>query len=99
MLELQLIGSPSMLCHGELLRPPSKRTIPILTYLALTPGETPRTRLIELLWHEGRAVNLRQELAKIRKLCDGSTFLRNGVTEGTLSVHCVSDVERLKNHL
>lgn len=48
--------------------PPSDRAVPILAYLALAAERAPRPALVRLLWDDGRAVNLRQEIRKLRYL-------------------------------
>ncbi len=65
---LRLLGAPSVSWRGRMLTPGSARIVPLLAYAALNPGGVSRPRLIEMLWEDGKFVNLRQELRKIRML-------------------------------
>ncbi|THF87223.1 tetratricopeptide repeat protein [Deinococcus sp. KSM4-11] len=60
---LKLLGAPQLTLAGRHIRPPTQRTLAILTYLALE-GPTRRERLADLLW-SGSRLSVRQELYRL----------------------------------
>ena len=60
---LRLLGSPRITLAGRDLHPPTRKTLAILTYLALE-GPTLRERLAEVLW-SGSRLSVRQELYRL----------------------------------
>src|SRR5690606_21219107 len=63
--------------RGKVVALSSQRSIPLLAYVALNPDSVSRRDLLPMLWEEGKAVNLRQELAKIRKLPGAESWFRD----------------------
>ncbi len=75
-MRLGLLGAPVAYWCGTPLALPTRRSLPLLCLLALSDRPMPRAELGRLLWEVPRAVNLRQELAKLRKLPGASQWLR-----------------------
>ncbi|MFC4453615.1 ATP-binding protein [Deinococcus sonorensis] len=67
-MQARLLGTPSLVVSGQAVRPPSRKSLALLTYVALE-GPTPRERLAGLLWSDlppdGARHNLRQELYRL----------------------------------
>lgn len=93
--ELNLLEQPAVKWRGRRLELTSRRTLPLLAYVALEPAGASRSTLLGLLWESGRAVNLRQELAKIRKLAGADTWFSDDPT-GNVRVHGATDLGRLR---
>lgn len=94
--ELRLLETPSVRWRGRDLELKSRRTLPILAYIALEPEGASRSTLTELLWDSGRAVNLRQELAKIRALVGAAKWFSDDPS-GNVRYLGSTDLGRLKD--
>src|SRR5690554_5489138 len=95
-LDLQLLDLPGISWRGRELKPPSARSLPLLAYVAVNTGITTRQDLVRLLWLDGRLVNLRQELKKIRDLPGAKHwFDADAQSGGRVSATVASDVTRL----
>lgn len=94
--ELRLLEAPSVRWRGHDLELKSRRTLPILAYIALEPEGASRSTLIDLLWDAGRAVNLRQELAKIRALAGAANWFSDDAASNVRYLGS-TDLGRLKD--
>ncbi|GAC1385459.1 MAG: AAA family ATPase [Herpetosiphon sp.] len=70
-LYVALMGAPEVRCRSERVTFPTRKTLALLSYLAVEGGVQPRERIIALLWpesstHLGRA-SLRKALAYLRE--------------------------------
>ena len=67
-MQARLLGTPLLVVSGQVVRPPARKSLALLAYVALT-GLTPRERLAGLLWFDlppdGARHNLRQELYRL----------------------------------
>jgi predicted ATPase/DNA-binding SARP family transcriptional activator len=75
-MRLELLGAPAAYWNDTPLSLPTRRSLPLLCFVALSDRPMLRAELGRLLWEMPRAVNLRQELAKLRKLPGASRWLK-----------------------
>ncbi len=73
-----LLGSPSLRWRGQDVVVTSRKGRALLYYLAAVDRPVARATLASLLWGEGRLNNVRQELAKLRRVVDANEWLRCG---------------------
>lgn len=78
LLEIRLLGSPTVACQGKVLHIPRRKLRALLFYLATEARPVPRDQLVELLWagHELRSGR--------RRLTEALTRLQGELPEGIL---------------
>src|SRR5690554_1539175 len=94
-LQLRLIHTPGVWWQGRKLSVTSSRTLPLLAYVALSQSEVNRQDLVDALWADGKLVNLRQELSKIRRLPGADEWFRADAASA-IQVLGKSDVAHLR---
>lgn len=84
-LAVQVLGYPKVRWAGKVLRFPTRKSLAILSYLAVHGQPTPRDELAELLWSRHAAGNLRPELYRLRSLPGASEWLEGGAIVAVLA--------------
>lgn len=81
MLELVVLGAPTVIVDGANVTLPTKKALALVAYLALE-GPTPRARLADVLWPsvepDKARSNLRRELNRLRQTPLGAALLTEG---------------------
>jgi DNA-binding SARP family transcriptional activator len=77
-LALTLIGPPRVRWRGQEVAFPTRKSLALLAYLALSRVPVDRDELAELLWTHARKRNLRTELHRLRRLPGAATWLLEG---------------------
>jgi len=95
-LDLQLLEAPLLRWEGRQLRLTSTRILPLVAYVVLAPGSVTRRELVRLLWDDGQLVNLRQELAKIRRLPGSERWFEADPDSGRVLIRASSDLARVR---
>lgn len=94
LLHVKLMGLAEARWDGAPLPPLRKKALALLCFLAEQGRPIPRTTLATMFWGEGKLVNLRQELALLRRSPGAETWLR--VEEAWVSVSAETDLAALR---
>jgi DNA-binding SARP family transcriptional activator len=75
---MRLFGTARLSWGGVEVRPPTRKCVALLAYLAVRDGEVPRSELAELLWTGNGTATLRLELHRLRSLPGAAAWLQAG---------------------
>ncbi len=84
-----LFGMPVFEWQGEAIKPPTRKAMALLCYLAVQQRVVQRKELTELLWEQDKSRNLRQELHRLKQLPGAESWLK--IDEGVL-IHVKTDL-------
>ena len=97
MLELKLLGIPSLFQNGEKLPNVSAKALALLTWLSLHERMFSRKELSELLWQTSSSASLRVALTELRNLPESEQWFKT--PEQLVGVSLESDVSRFESML
>lgn len=91
-----LFGTPVFKWQETALRPPTRKTMALLCYLAIQQRAVGRRELTELLWECGNSRNLRRELYRLKQLPGAKNWLQ---VSDSVSILAETDLNIFKEAL
>ncbi len=85
-----LFGTPVFEWQGEAIKPPTRKAMALLCYLASEQRVVQREELTELLWKPTESRNLRRELYRLKQLPGAESWLE--LDDGGVFVHVTTDL-------
>ncbi len=85
-----LFGTPVFEWQGEAIKPPTRKAMALLCYLASEQRVVQREELTELLWKPTESRNLRRELYRLKQLPGAENWLE--LDDGGVFVHVTTDL-------